>query len=215
MADRNCYAVKCHSPEHCVTAPARKNKWHPSVVFVKRISQSNKNYGSHSAHALSEQNGALKDNAHKEASAVHKDVEIQVGQSKDDKESQTTHAQNKPSGISQEHTLKKTSAVQKSDNFQVDKSKVKEGNTAETQDKHSKTSKKHVKKEKTAFKKGVKNSKIPERGGIVSSLAIPVQGKPAVVRLDEEEMNSKRKTRPLSKRKVSCSKTKPSYTSDS
>ncbi|XP_048578791.1 uncharacterized protein LOC116612559 [Nematostella vectensis] len=37
LADRNCYAVKCRTQEHCVVAPARNNKWHPLVAFVRRI----------------------------------------------------------------------------------------------------------------------------------------------------------------------------------
>lgn len=48
MADRNCFAVECHSPAHCATAPAHKNKFHPLVVFMKRLkkSENNKSTGS-------------------------------------------------------------------------------------------------------------------------------------------------------------------------
>lgn len=207
MADRNCYAVKCHSREHCVTAPARKNKWHPSVVFVKKISQSNKDKESKSAHAQSKQNKTVKENIQKEMSAVHKDVKLQVDQSKGDKESQSAHAQNKQSGKPKEHAQKNTSAVQKNVNFQVDQTKVKESQTAQAQDKKSGTSKEHVQQEMTAVKKEFKNSEIPgssdkeETNGIVNSLAIPVHDRPSVIRLDEKE--TKRKTIPLDKRKVS------------
>ncbi|XP_031564921.1 uncharacterized protein LOC116300237 [Actinia tenebrosa] len=206
MADRNCYAVKCHSQEHCVTAPAQKNKWHPSVVFVKKISQSNKDKATQTAHALSKQNGPAKEHAPKEMSAEHKDFKFQVGQSKVGKESQTAQAQNNLSGTSKEQTKKKTSAVQKNINFYVDQSKVKESHTAQAQDKQSKTSKVHVQKEKPAAQNNIKNSQIPESSddvesnGIMNSMNIPVNGKPSVVRLDEEE--TKTKTIPLDKRKM-------------
>ena len=170
MADRNCYAVKCHSQEHCVTAPARRNKWHPSVVFVKRISQLKSGKESQTAQAQYEQSGSTAEHAQQMTSAVHNDAKIQANQSKHDKDRQTTHAQNKQSGTSKEHALK----------------------------------------EMTAVKKLSKNSQIPESpsnkvesNGIMNSLTIPVQGKPSVIRLAQED-TTKRKTIALDKRKVSC-----------
>ena len=39
LAGKNCYSVTCFTTNHCATAPALNNKWHPVVAFVKRFNK--------------------------------------------------------------------------------------------------------------------------------------------------------------------------------
>lgn len=94
MANRNCFAVTCHSQEHCATAPAHRNKYHPSVVFIKKIKQSSRDKLSRDQSNGSSVIGANKTDKQPTTLAVKANEGLQLSVQSDD--DNKDNSENKP-----------------------------------------------------------------------------------------------------------------------